>query len=36
MYKKLDNSTWEEYLDKFEPIKDTTTVKEFCSENAFY
>lgn len=33
MYKKLDNSTWEEYLDKFEYIKDTTTVKEFCSEN---
>lgn len=33
MYKKLDNDAWEEYLDKFESIKDTITVKDFCAEN---
>ena len=33
MYKKLDNEAWEEYLNKFESIKDTITVKDFCIEN---
>jgi len=33
MYKKLDNDAWEEYLDKFESIKDKMTVKDFCADN---
>lgn len=33
MYKKLDNETWEEYLNKFNSIKGTVTVKDFCNEN---
>ncbi|MCY6958462.1 hypothetical protein [Clostridium brassicae] len=33
MYRKLDNDTWEEYLNKFNSIKDTITVKDFCAEN---
>lgn len=33
MYKKLDNDAWEEYLNKFKPVKDTITVKDFCAEN---
>lgn len=33
MYKKLENEAWEEYLNKFESIKDTITVKDFCTEN---
>ena len=33
MYKKLDNEAWEECLNKFESIKDTITVKDFCAEN---
>ncbi|WP_138205010.1 hypothetical protein [Haloimpatiens lingqiaonensis] len=33
MYRKLDNDAWEEYLNKFNSIKDTITVKDFCAEN---
>ncbi|WP_138205550.1 IS66 family insertion sequence element accessory protein TnpA [Haloimpatiens lingqiaonensis] len=33
MYRKLDNDTWEEYLNKFNSVKDTITVKDFCAEN---
>ena len=33
MYKKLDNDAWEEYLNKFNSVKDTITVKDFCTEN---
>lgn len=33
MYKKLDNDAWEEYLNKFNSVKDTITVKDFCAEN---
>jgi len=33
MYRKLDNDSWEEYLNKFNSVKDTITVKDFCAEN---
>ncbi|SHK29793.1 hypothetical protein SAMN02745248_02244 [Hathewaya proteolytica DSM 3090] len=33
MYKKLDNKAWEEYLNNFDAIKDTITVRGFCEEN---
>ena len=33
MYKKLDNDAWEEYLNKYKSIKQSITVKDFCSEN---
>ena len=33
MYRKLDNDAWEEYLNKFNSVKDTITVKDFCTEN---
>lgn len=33
MYRKLDNDAWEEYLNKFNSIKDAITVKDFCTEN---
>lgn len=33
MYKKLDNEAWEEYLNKFNSIEGTITVKDFCMEN---
>lgn len=33
MYKKLDNDTWEEYLKKFNEVKNTITAKDFCAEN---
>ncbi|MCT8978870.1 hypothetical protein N4T77_20030 [Clostridium sp. CX1] len=33
MSTKLDNATWEEYINKFEACKDELTVKDFCIEN---
>lgn len=33
MSRKLDNSTWEEYINKFDSYKGTVTVKDFCIEN---
>ncbi len=33
MYRKLDNDARKEYLNKFNSIKDTITVKDFCVEN---
>lgn len=33
MYRKLDNDTWEEYLNRFSSTKGTITVKDFCIEN---
>lgn len=33
MYRKLDSDAWKEYLSKFNSIKDTITVKDFCVEN---
>lgn len=33
MSRKLDNATWEEYINKFNSCKGTGTVKDFCIEN---
>ena len=33
MSRKLDNSAWEEYINKFDACKDAVTVKDFCIEN---
>ena len=33
MSRKLDNSTWEEYINKFDACKSAVTVKDFCIEN---
>jgi len=33
MSRKLDNATWEEYINKFDLHKGTVTVKDFCIEN---
>ena len=33
MFRKLDNATWEEYINKFSDCKGTVTVKDFCREN---
>lgn len=33
MSRKLDNATWEEYINKFDACKGTITVKDFCIEN---
>jgi hypothetical protein len=33
MSRKLDNATWEEYINKFHAYKGTITVKDFCIEN---
>ncbi len=33
MSRKLDNATWEEYINKFDSHKGTVTVKDFCIEN---
>jgi len=33
MSRKLDNATWEEYINKFDSYKGTVTVKDFCIEN---
>lgn len=33
MSTKLDNSIWEEYINKFTSYKGTITVKDFCIEN---
>ena len=30
MYKKLDNNGWLEYLEEFNSIKDTISLKDFC------
>lgn len=33
MSRKLDNSSWEEYINKFDSYKGTITLKDFCIEN---
>lgn len=33
MSRKLDNATWEEYVNKFDACKGEITVKDFCIEN---
>ena len=33
MSRKLDNATWEEYINKFNSYEGTVTVKDFCIEN---
>lgn len=33
MSRKLDNATWEEYVNKFMSLNGTITVKNFCIEN---
>lgn len=33
MSTKLNNATWEEYINKFEACKGELTVKDFCIEN---
>lgn len=33
MSTKLDNATWEEYINKFEACKGESTLKDFCIEN---
>lgn len=33
MFRKLDNTAWEEYINKFSDYKGTVTVKDFCIEN---
>lgn len=33
MYRKLDNSTWEKYINKFTSCNGAITVKDFCIEN---
>ncbi|QGU95436.1 hypothetical protein GOM49_10360 [Clostridium bovifaecis] len=33
MSTKLDNATWEGYINKFEACKGELTVKDFCIEN---
>lgn len=33
MTRKLDNASWEEYINKFDSYKGTLTLKDFCIEN---
>ncbi|WP_139903751.1 IS66 family insertion sequence element accessory protein TnpA [Clostridium thermarum] len=33
MSRRLDNATWEEYINKFDACNGTITVKDFCLEN---
>jgi hypothetical protein len=33
MSRKLDNASWEEYINKFDSFKGTVTAKDFCIEN---
>ena len=33
MSRKLDNTSWEEYVNKFDSFKGKVTVKDFCVEN---
>lgn len=33
MSRKLDNASWEEYINKFDSYKGTITLKDFCIEN---
>jgi len=33
MSRKLDNSKWEEYINKFNSYKGKITLKDFCIEN---
>lgn len=36
MSRKLDNASWEEYINKFASYKGTLTLKDFCIENKLY
>jgi hypothetical protein len=31
--RRLDNATWEEYINKFDACNGTVTLKDFCIEN---
>lgn len=33
MLRKLDNASWQEYINRFDSYKGTVTVKDFCMEN---
>lgn len=33
MSRRLDNATWEEYINKFDACNGTVTLKDFCIEN---
>ncbi len=33
MSRKLNNTAWEEYINKFDSYKGRITVKDFCIEN---
>lgn len=33
MSRKLNNASWEEYINKFDSSKGTITLKDFCIEN---
>lgn len=33
MSRKLDNTAWEEYINKFEDCNSNVTLKDFCLEN---
>jgi hypothetical protein len=35
MSRKLDNTAWEEYINEFDFLKGSKTVKDFCIENEF-
>ena len=33
MLNKLDNATWEEYINNFNALEGSITVKDFCTKN---
>lgn len=33
MSRKLDNASWEEYINKFDSCKGIITLKDFCIKN---
>ncbi|SHH92470.1 hypothetical protein [Clostridium grantii] len=33
MARKLDNTAWEEYINKFDSLQGSKTVIDFCVEN---
>ena len=33
MYKKLDNATWEKYINEYFSLDNKISIKQFCKDN---